>query len=88
MQNETAGQKVKEVLSQDIWGTIKEILNWGFHFGPENHRVHITLGTFLLIIVSFIAAGLLLSFNLERHRARIDQLERSSQSSPSLSPSG
>ncbi len=60
MIQESAGQKVKEVITDDIWGSIKEFLGWGAHFGPEDHRIHITIGTVLLIIISFIIANYVL----------------------------
>ena len=57
---ESTGQKVKEVITQDIWGSVKSFLNWGAHFGPEDHRIHLTIGTVLLVIASFILVNYVL----------------------------
>lgn len=62
-QEEDTVDKVKEVITQDIWGSIIDFLNFGFHFGPEDKKIHITIGTFLLIIIAFIIAGRLLKLS-------------------------
>ena len=54
MIQETAAHKVKEVITQDIWGSVKDVLNWGLHLGSGDNKIHITVGTVLLIIISFI----------------------------------
>lgn len=60
MLQEDTVDKVKEVITQDVWGSVKEFLNWGFHFGSGKEKIHITIGTFLLIIFSFILVHRLL----------------------------
>lgn len=60
MIQEDTVDKVKDVITQDVWGSIKEFLNWGFHFGSGKEKIHITIGTFLLIIISFIIVNRLL----------------------------
>jgi len=54
--------KITEVVTEDIWGSIKEVLDWGIHYGEGDHKVHITVGLFLLVAVSFIAAGFVLKW--------------------------
>ncbi|WP_299767560.1 mechanosensitive ion channel domain-containing protein [uncultured Dokdonia sp.] len=60
MLQEDTVDKVKDVITQDVWGSIKEFLNWGLHFGSGKEKIHITIGTFLLIIISFIIVNRLL----------------------------
>ena len=59
MQEEVTG-KITAVVKEDIWGTIKDILNWGFHFGEGDDKVHITIGLLLLVITSFVVASYIL----------------------------
>ncbi|MEP0263748.1 mechanosensitive ion channel domain-containing protein [Dokdonia sp.] len=63
MIQEDTVDKVKDVITQDVWGSIKEFLNWGLHFGSGKEKIHITIGTFLLIIVSFIIVKRLLGLS-------------------------
>lgn len=60
MLQEDTVDKVKDVITQDVWGSIKEFLNWGIHFDSGEEKIHITVGTFLLIIISFIIVNRLL----------------------------
>ena len=53
MQEEDITEKLSEVVKEDIWGNIKEILNFGFHFGKDENQVHITIGLLLLIAFFF-----------------------------------
>lgn len=51
---------LKEVIKEDVWGSIKEFLSWGFHYGEGDKSVHITVGLLLLLITAFIVTGFLL----------------------------
>ncbi|MEZ4778312.1 MAG: mechanosensitive ion channel [Flavobacteriaceae bacterium] len=53
-------EKITEVVKEDIWGSIKDVLNWGFHFGEGEDTVHITIGLLLLVIASFIITSYVL----------------------------
>ena len=57
---ETAVEQVKEVITDDIWGAIKDFLDLGIHLGSDESKIHITIGAILLLIVSFFVAGRLL----------------------------
>lgn len=57
MIQEQAVRTIKEVITQDIWGSIKAFFNFGLHLGTEEHPIDITIGTILLVIVAFIIAG-------------------------------
>ncbi len=57
---ENVTDKIKEVVEQDIWGSIKEFLNLGFSFGEGDHRINITIGLLLIVFASFIVASFIL----------------------------
>jgi len=53
-------EKIKEIIEDDIWGTIKEFLNLGFHYGEGEKSIHITIGLLLLLTVAFIVTSFFL----------------------------
>lgn len=61
MQEEVT-EKITEVVKDDIWGAIKEFLNYGFHFGEGDNQIAITIGLLLLVILSFIISSFLLKW--------------------------
>lgn len=75
---EKVAEKLIEVVEQDIWGSIKEFLTIGFHFGSGDNRVDITIGLVLTIFVSFLAASFILKWIRKiytRKMAEPDQLK-------------
>lgn len=60
MQDQTAKEKVTEVIEQDIWGLIKDIWNAGFSYNVSGEEVKITVGLVVLVILAFILTSLLL----------------------------
>lgn len=62
MQNTTV-DKVKDVITDDIWGSIKDVLDWGIHIGSGENAIHLTIGTVLLLVVSFIIVSKLLKLS-------------------------
>ncbi|MAT90692.1 MAG: mechanosensitive ion channel protein MscS [Flavobacteriaceae bacterium] len=52
--------KIEEVVTEDIWGSIKKFLDLGFHFGEDQNQIHITIGLLILVIISFLAASFIL----------------------------
>ncbi|MCB0457008.1 MAG: mechanosensitive ion channel [Flavobacteriaceae bacterium] len=53
-------EKITEVVKEDIWGSIKDILNWGFQYGEGEDKVHVTIGLLLLVIISFLVTSYVL----------------------------
>lgn len=51
---------LQEVVQEDIWGSIKEFLDWGIHIGQGEKAVHITVGLLLLLTISFFVASFVL----------------------------
>ncbi|MFS4467311.1 mechanosensitive ion channel family protein [Maribacter sp. 2210JD10-5] len=54
--------KVEEIIKEDIWGSIKEFLNLGFHYGEGDKSIHVTVGLLLLLTVAFILTSFLLKW--------------------------
>lgn len=59
-QKESVTDKIGEVVKEDIWGSIKEFLSWGFEFGDGEKTIHITIGLLLILAVSFFGASFIL----------------------------
>ena len=58
VQDKTEG--IKEVLKEDIWGSIKEFLSYGFHWTEDGKSIHITVGLILALILAFILTSFIL----------------------------
>ncbi|MDC6367387.1 MULTISPECIES: mechanosensitive ion channel family protein [Flavobacteriaceae] len=48
------GTEIKEIIQEDIWGSIKEFLNYGIHLGEGEKSIHLTVGLLLLVTIAFI----------------------------------
>jgi small-conductance mechanosensitive channel len=57
-----ADNEIKEIIQKDIWGSIKEFLNIGFHIGEGEKSIHLTLGLLLLLTISVIVAKFVLKW--------------------------
>lgn len=55
-------EKVKEIIEQDIWGTIKDFLELGIRFGKGEKEIHITIGLILLLVVAFVITSFVLKW--------------------------
>jgi len=73
---ENVTDKIKEVVEQDIWGSIKEFLNFGFHFGEGAHRVDITIGLLLIVVASFIVASFVLKWVRKISTRNMDETDQ------------
>ncbi len=54
---EEAVEKVKEVIEEDIWGIIKDILSYEFGFGEGDKHIGITVGHLILVVIAFVIAS-------------------------------
>ncbi len=59
-QDQTAKDKVTEVIEKDIWGTIKDIWEFGYSFPVGEDKITISVGLVIIIVVAFIVTNLLL----------------------------
>ena len=57
---EQAVDKVKEVIEEDIWGTIQDFLALKISTGEGSKEVSLTVGNILLVIFTFIIASFVL----------------------------
>ncbi|WP_394347378.1 mechanosensitive ion channel family protein [Ulvibacter antarcticus] len=62
MVQENVTEQIKEVVTDDIWGGIREFLEFGFHFGSGNKEINITVGLLILVLFSFVVASFLLKW--------------------------
>lgn len=53
-------EEIKEVLKEDIWGSIKEFLSYGFHWTEDGKSIHITVGLILVLILAFVLTSFIL----------------------------
>ncbi|WP_116770721.1 mechanosensitive ion channel family protein [Maribacter litoralis] len=53
-------EKIKEIIEDDVWGTIKKFLDLGYHFGEGEKSIHITVGLLLLLTVAFLLTSTIL----------------------------
>ena len=52
--------ELKEIIEKDIWGSIVDFLNYGFHIPAGENTIHLTIGLLLLLVVTFLVTGMLL----------------------------
>ncbi|HBB48805.1 MAG TPA: mechanosensitive ion channel protein MscS [Flavobacteriaceae bacterium] len=55
-----ADQEITEAITRSLWEGISEVLNWGLHWGQGANQIQITLGTLLLVTISFFATSYVL----------------------------
>lgn len=60
MQDQTAKDKVTEVIQQDIWGTLKDFWEFGYTFSVNEEPVRISVGLIIIVILAFVLTSLLL----------------------------
>lgn len=55
-------EDIKEIIKEDIWGSIKNFLDIGFHIGEGDKTINLTLGLLLLLTVALIGTKFLLKW--------------------------
>ncbi|PQB03835.1 mechanosensitive ion channel family protein [Aureitalea marina] len=71
------GDKLENV-TDSVWTSIQEFLNIGFHFGEGENKVDLTIGTLLVVVVSFLLTHVVLQWIRKlttRNRDEIDTLK-------------
>ncbi len=53
-------QALAQTIKRSVWEAISEVLNWGFHWGEGANHIQITIGTLLLVTLSFLATSYVL----------------------------
>ena len=73
---EKVAEKIKKVVKQDIWGSIREFLDIGVHFGSEDNLIDITLGLLILVIASFFVASFILKWVRKIYTRKMDETDQ------------
>ncbi|MEL6304831.1 MAG: mechanosensitive ion channel domain-containing protein [Bacteroidota bacterium] len=55
-------EDLKEIITEDVWGSVKEFLNWGIHLGEGEKSIHLTIGLLLLLTFSIIITNVVLKW--------------------------
>lgn len=55
-------EELKEVIKEDIWGSIKEFLDLGFQIGEGEKSINLTIGLLLLLTFSIIAVKFIMKW--------------------------
>ena len=74
MIQEEIGEKLEDV-KDSVWSSIQEFLNIGFHFGEGENQVHLTIGTLLVVIVSFFLTHVVLQWIRKLTTRRMDETD-------------
>ena len=53
-------EKIKEIIEDDVWGTLKKFLDLGYQFGEGERSIHITVGLLLLLTLAFLLTSTIL----------------------------
>ena len=72
---EDVSEKITEVVKEDIWGSIKKVLDWGYHFGEGDHQVHITIGLLLVVAVAFFLTSFVLKTIRKLFTRKMDEVD-------------
>jgi len=67
--------KIEEVVTVDIWGSIKEFLGSGFHFGSEETGIHLTVGLILALLFSLIFVGFIFKWIYKISTRKMDETD-------------
>ncbi len=60
---EKIAEQFKEIIHKDVWGTIKQVLDYEiFHFGADEHPIVLDVGLLLFVIIIFLFTSVFLRF--------------------------
>ena len=74
-------EDIKEIIKEDIWGTIKEFLDLGFHLGEGEKSIDLTIGLLLLLTVTIIATKFILKWLRRIFTRKMEQEDKQKFSS-------
>ena len=55
-------EEIKEIITEDLWGSIKDFLDLGFHIGTGDKSIDLTIGLLLLLTVTIVVTKFLLKW--------------------------
>lgn len=79
IQEETT--EIKEIIQKDIWESVKNFLDLGFHMGEGENSIHLTIGLLLLLAISIVVAKLLLKWTRTLLTRKMEQEDKQKFSS-------
>lgn len=68
--------KISEVVTEDIWGTVKKVLDYGYHFGEGENQINITIGILLLVGITFFVSSFLLKWVRRLFTRKMDEADK------------
>ena len=51
---------INDFVEEDLWGSLKGFLDFGFHWGEGENQINITIGLLLLIVITFFLTSFIL----------------------------
>lgn len=63
-------------LKQDVWGSLKELMNWGVHLGEGEKSIHITVGLVLMLTIAFLTTTFVLKTLRRVFTRKMEQEDR------------
>ncbi|MEM8507713.1 MAG: mechanosensitive ion channel domain-containing protein [Bacteroidota bacterium] len=67
---------IKEIIEEDIWGSVMDFLNYGFHIPAGENTIHLTIGLLLLLIVTFLVTSFVLKMLRRIFTRRMEQEDK------------
>ncbi|NND87976.1 MAG: mechanosensitive ion channel [Flavobacteriaceae bacterium] len=68
--------KVEQVVKEDIWGTIKQFLNLGYHYEKGDIQIDVTIGLLILLLLSFFIASFILQGIRKLFTRKMDETDK------------
>lgn len=72
---EGVSEKISDVVKNDIWGSVKDFLNWGIDVGKGDNAVEITIGSALLVLIAFFGTSFLLKWIRMFFTRKMDEVD-------------
>ncbi|TAI49440.1 mechanosensitive ion channel family protein [Flagellimonas allohymeniacidonis] len=69
-------EEIKEIIQEDIWGSIKDFLNLGIHLGEGEKSIHLTIGLLLLLIFSIVVTKVIMKWLRSLFTRKMDQEDK------------
>ncbi|MEM1337941.1 MAG: mechanosensitive ion channel domain-containing protein, partial [Bacteroidota bacterium] len=63
-------------IEEDIWGSVMDFLNYGFHIPAGENTIHLTIGLLLLLIVTFLVTSFVLKMLRRIFTRRMEQEDK------------
>ncbi len=76
MQDQNQDNGLEEILKEDIWGSVKEFLDAGFHYGEGEHSIHITVGLLLLLTLTLVLTSFFLKWSRKLFTRKMEQEDK------------